>query len=682
MTVDTRNQSYTRHRVRSWLLTGLAMGAATLVNLLPVHAQSMDYGSLEQLFGEPVTTSATGSPQRATEVPVYMIIVTADEIRRSGARDIPGVLRHVAGVDVMQWANDATDISIRGYNQAFASRTLVLIDGRQVYADYYGSIPWSALPVELSAIRQIEIVKGPNAALFGFNAVGGVINIITYNPRYDDVNTASARTGTQGLGEVSGVATFKLGTAGALRLSGGLRSDDEFSTPIPLAMAGPPRTANGRAAFDADAVVALADNVELGIEASHTHVKQNEVYPGYTWQDSYYETNSLKGQLTADTVAGLLKFTAYTNWIAWRGISDLRIGLLTAHNQVTVVQAEDIFSFGPDHTLRAAVEYRHNSVGTGPIQGGTISYDVISASGMWSWRISPVLSLTNALRVDHLSLDRSGSVPAGYPFTNADWDRSMTQFSFNSGVVWTATPADTVRLIVSRGVQLPSLVQSGALLINLPYMQVTGDPRLKPTAVTNYELAWDRDLPTFDAHLQISVFHQQTDELISIVGNFIATPTRFYATSANIGSSSANGVELSAKGALDDAWRWSVSYRAEFVEDDFLPFAVGGVDVADYEHTTPKHLIKGNLGWARGGWEVDTYLNYQSATFGLRNTAGIATGLVPVGAYVSLDARVAYRLTDWATLAVSGQNLLQSPQQQTSGPAVERRVFATLSANF
>jgi len=68
----------------------------------PLRAQSMDYGSLEQLFGEPVTTSATGSPQRVTEVPANMTIITADEIRRSGARDIPGVLRHVAGVDVMQ----------------------------------------------------------------------------------------------------------------------------------------------------------------------------------------------------------------------------------------------------------------------------------------------------------------------------------------------------------------------------------------------------------------------------------------------------------------------------------------------------------------------------------------------------------------------------------------------------
>jgi hypothetical protein len=55
---------------------------------------------------------------------------------------------------------------------------------------------------------------------------------------------------------------------------------------------------------------------------------------------------------------------------------------------------------------------------------------------------------------------------------------------------------------------------------------------------------------------------------------------------------------------------------------------------------------------------------------------------VPVQAYVSADARIGYRLTEWATFAISGQNLLVSPQQQTSGPKVERRIFGTLSIEY
>ena len=174
----------------------------------------MDLGALESLFGEPVTTSVTGSPQRASEVPASMTIITADEIRRSGARDIPGVLRHVPGINVLQWTNDQADVGARGYNQAYSSRLLVLVDGRQVYADSYAFTPWSTLPVELADIRQIEVVMGPNGALFGFNAVGGVINIVTYDPHYDDVNTASVTGGTQNLLQGSAVATFKLDRRG------------------------------------------------------------------------------------------------------------------------------------------------------------------------------------------------------------------------------------------------------------------------------------------------------------------------------------------------------------------------------------------------------------------------------------------------------------------------------------
>jgi outer membrane receptor for ferrienterochelin and colicins len=187
--------------------------AVLLMMLLspPLHSQSMDYGALEQLFKEPVTTSVDGSPERVSDVPATMEIITAEEIRRSGAKDIPGVLRHVGGVDTLEWGNDNTDVSIRGYDQALAERLLVLVDGRQVYADHYGYTPWSTVPVELSQIRQIEVIKGPSSALFGFNAVGGVINIITYNPLYDDVNTAQFSAGTQDMTAAAMAATHKMG---------------------------------------------------------------------------------------------------------------------------------------------------------------------------------------------------------------------------------------------------------------------------------------------------------------------------------------------------------------------------------------------------------------------------------------------------------------------------------------
>ena len=110
-----------------------------------------------------------------------MDIISADEIRRSGATDLPTILSRVAGVDIQAWSAGHADVGVRGYNQARSARLLVLVNGRQAYLDHYGYTAWSTLPVRLEEIRQIEVVKGPNSALFGFNAVAGVVNIITVN---------------------------------------------------------------------------------------------------------------------------------------------------------------------------------------------------------------------------------------------------------------------------------------------------------------------------------------------------------------------------------------------------------------------------------------------------------------------------------------------------------------------
>ncbi len=160
-------------------------------------------------FTGPVTTSVDGTPQRVVDTPMTMEIITADQIRRSGAKDIPGVLRHVGGVDTLEWGNDDVDVSVRGYNEAYAPRLLVLVDGREVEADDFGETLWNALPVELGMIQQIEVIKGPASALYGFRAVRGVINIITKNPLQAEENTASSLGGTQTYGEGSLVASHR-----------------------------------------------------------------------------------------------------------------------------------------------------------------------------------------------------------------------------------------------------------------------------------------------------------------------------------------------------------------------------------------------------------------------------------------------------------------------------------------
>ncbi len=651
------------------------------------RAQSIDYGALEALFGEPVTTSVTGSPQRASDVPASMTIITADDIRRSGARDIPGVLRHLPGVDVLQWTNDQADVAVRGYNQSYSPRLLVLVDGRQVYADDYGYTPWSALPVELADIRQIEIVLGPNSALFGFNAVAGVINIITYDPLYDDVNSASITGGTQGLVQGSGIATFRFGNTAGLRVSVGGDQDDDFSTPQRALDIGT-RRGNDRKSIDAEGHAQLADDIDAGLEVSHTEANAPEMTPLYTTFYTQYRTNSLKGTVTADTGIGILQATAYGNWFKVRSTApDPFASAFQLSNSVYVAKLRDIFKIGSDHTFRLSAEYRYNELGTVPLRGGNVHYAVLSGGAMWSWAIEPDLNLTNAFRVDALSLGRSGLIPSGFGLTNADWNnRSMTEVSFNSGLVWQIDRGDTLIFTAARGVQLPNLLDLGGLLIATPFGYVGGNPTLKSSIVMNYGLDWSHDLPAWAAQLHVRAFHETTRDLLANSGpiQFPPPPSGLIETSANIGRSEATGAEISLTGTFSGDWRWGLSYTPETITDHINPGFPLLVTLVDFQHTHPMHVVNANLGWAKGPWEIDGYLRYELLFDGIQGASAAqpAGTLVRIPDYVSVDARIAYRVTDNLTLALSGQNLLELPQRQTSAAMVERRILMTASVGL
>jgi outer membrane receptor for ferrienterochelin and colicins len=648
-----------------------------------VTAQSVDYGALEQLFAEPVTTSATGSPQRASDVPASMEIITAEDIRRSGALDIPGVLRHIADIDMLQWGTDNTDVSVRGYNQAYSQRLLVLINGRQVYADYYSFTPWSTLPVELGSIRQIEVVKGPSSALFGLNAVGGVINIITYNPLYDDKNAAAVAAGTQNLTQESVIATFKLDDRAAARISAGNRSDSDFSTAVPATMGSRAGLNNNRTAIDFDGVIRATDTAQLRIEASHVNAGQFEVDPGNSAEFSTFTANSVRAQVLADTHLGLLEASAYANQIAQRPLPAVLGAPLDFDNRLDVFKVQDVFKIGSNNALRAGIEYRSDAVDTSSFTGATISNDVLSASGMWDWSVSHAVSITSAARIDRLMLGRSGSVPTGYPFTNNDWNKVSDETGYNLGVVWQLDSLDVVRAMVGSGVLIPNLVELGALVVQSPYLNLTGVPSLNPTDVKNYELDWDRPISQLHAQFRGSVFYQETANIFDVSGGYIVTSGAPYSRPTNIGTSNAHGFTIGLKGTVSDSWRWGVNYRFEEIDDGFLPFAQNGTAFVDYEHTAPKHLINANVGWATNNWEIDGYARYQSAREGLLPVAsGNGTALVPLSAYVTIDGRVAYQLNKGWTFAVSGQNVTHAQQRQTAGPGVERQIIGSVTFNF
>ncbi|KQZ02877.1 hypothetical protein ASD21_21425 [Caulobacter sp. Root1455] len=661
-----------------------ALSLAALASTGAAHAQSIDYGAMQQLFNEPVTTSATGSPQRSTEVPVAMEIISADDIKRSGAVDLPTILSRVAGLDVLNWGAGASDVSVRGYDQAMSPRLLVLINGRQVYLDHYGYTAWATLPVQLSEIRQIEVVKGPNSALFGFNAVGGVINIITQNPKFDDTGSVSLTGGTNGYGELSVVKSVKLGERFFARLSAGAAQMDEYKTNA--AVASNLLTDPARVSVNLDTIAQLTEKTELRVEGSWSNVQVSEVVSNIDYSPSKYVTTSVKATLASDTRLGLLQASAYeTNLTAKQVVVGQSARF---ENKLDVLSVQDLFKIGANHTFRIGGEYRKNQVNTAPLVGGKLSYEVASISGMWNWAISEKLAVTAAGRYDDLSLSREGTFPAGYPaVTNAYWDRSIKKASYNLGVVYRPTQADTFKATAARGVQVPTLVDLGAVQLRVaagPYtIGVIGNPTLEPSIVTNYEVGYERALPGLDAKAGVSVFTQKTED---VKGQPTSAQIDVMPTAPgvlpllsyrNVGDSEMWGVELTASGKISGGYHWSGNWAFTDVDDQPTAGFSPTIRLTNFSATTPEVRANVSFGWSNAEWSADAFAHYTGDFKGY--TSDQTPVLADIEGYVTLGGRVARTFDHGLTLAVSGQNLTEGRQRQTTGLEVERRAFVTLS---
>jgi iron complex outermembrane receptor protein len=134
--------------------------------------------SLEELLNVEVI-SVSKRPQPVKVIPAAIHVISAEDIQQSGASTIPEALRLAPGVEVLAISHNKWSVSIRGGAREYANKIQVLVDGRSVYLPTFSGVVWEALDVPLESIQRIEVIRGPGAAIWGSNAVSGVINIIT-----------------------------------------------------------------------------------------------------------------------------------------------------------------------------------------------------------------------------------------------------------------------------------------------------------------------------------------------------------------------------------------------------------------------------------------------------------------------------------------------------------------------
>ena len=136
--------------------------------------------SLQELLNLSVVSGASGFEQRSTQAPAAVSVVTREEWQAMGARSVTDVINYISGAHVSEDTVGlaAKKISLRGVSGASAQQVKILLDGRSLnYIADGGLMPGHRIP--LSGLKRIEVIKGPGSAIYGADAFGGVVNLVS-----------------------------------------------------------------------------------------------------------------------------------------------------------------------------------------------------------------------------------------------------------------------------------------------------------------------------------------------------------------------------------------------------------------------------------------------------------------------------------------------------------------------
>jgi iron complex outermembrane receptor protein len=657
-----------------------------LGSVLPTaaFAQAVDYATLQDTIGEPVTTSVTGRPQRASETPASIEIITRDQIAHSPALDVPGLLKTYAGVDVNRWTAGQTDVSVRGGVQTYNPRLLVLVNGRQVYLDHYGMTDWNLLGVQLEEIQQIELVRGPATALFGFNAASAVVNIITTDALGKRAFDVAGEVGTHGHQRLSAVAIVPLGEDAGLRVSGGHQRDDERAFPDYLAQ---PATRNSVKRDEiAGTLEATPDaKTRVTLNGGYSRNDQLELLPTQVATMQRFEAVTAGARVDRDTLWGSLTGRVYANWlnadygVGQNGGVNLDPGDLK--NRIVVAQGSSLVRLGLNSVLRIGVEYRNNRLDGMSLFSPRIDYTVWSANGMLDLHPSDRVALTFAGRIDRLALRQDGAPLLPSADVPSAFDRDFVRPSFNAAALFQVGTAGQFRINGGLGYQIPSLIDFGIRLPlifpGLPLVLLAGSPQLDPVSIWSAEAGYSQPL-SGTVKADITLFYNRTANAIASPGgmpNFSPSTIgglTYVTRLAADGDFRTFGVELSVDGVIGQHITWRGNYTLTDTDQALQP-----VETLAFSPraTTPRNIVNVELGYNRGPWFATAVVRYTSGTWQFGISPLGAIGLFPVKSAIAWDQKIGVTFGK-ATFSVIGENLTAAGGASGSLIPADRRVLA------
>ena len=492
-------------------------------------------------FKEQVVVSASRAEEQLIDAAATVSIVTAETIQRAPSAGIGDLLRTVPGVNVAQLSARDVNITTRGASSALATSQLALFDGRPIYLDFFGMVMWDLVPANPDDISRIEVIRGPASAVWGANALSGVVNVVTKSPR-ESAPSRPRTTVTLSAGTFDRHVEGRDQDAGALfaatathsrsvndrwsyRVSAGYSAQDALARPAGSLPSGTPYPPYANADTRQPKFSARADYepggggrfvVEGGVGGT-AGIIQTGIGP------ADIERGSRLGYVAGRYEKSGRRIAAFANLLRGDARTLLSVGIdrqpipLTFDTTTIDVEASDVRAIGTRHGLTYGGNFRHNAFavslapnGEDRSEGGGYIQDEIRLSRYFRWIVGG-------------RLDKFSSI-----------DNAV--FSPRTILLVKPAPTQTLRLSVNRAFRSPSLVNNSLDItvvtpVVLPVVGLfafptaaVGDPDLKQETLTAYEVGYSGVMAR-RALVTAAVYWNHTDDAIRF------TPVRAYSSS-------------------------------------------------------------------------------------------------------------------------------------------------------
>lgn len=665
-----------RARAATLLLTLAALTGAAL-------AQQPDLTqlSLEDLMDTKVT-SVSKKEQSLSKAAAAIFVITQEDIRRSGATNIPGLLRMVPGLDVAQINANSWAVSARGFNHQFSDKLLVLIDGRSVYTPLFGGVYWDTQDVPLEDIERIEVIRGPGATVWGANAVNGVINIITKTAAETQGGLLVAGGGTEE--RALGTAQYggKLGRAVSYRIFTKYQNHGQF--PDLTGQDGEDGWHLLHGGFRADGALSQKDSLTV----------QGDLYGG-SEEAEFGHIVSIAPPVNENigggaTLSGGNILSRWNHVFSSRSDTTLqfyfdrygRDGPESREDRNTFdLDFQHHLALGSRNDLIWGADYRHSA----DVTLGTIDQAWLPASRTVHL-FSTFVQDEIALKPERVYLTLGTKVENNY-FSGWDLDPSAR-------VAWTPSKRHTFWAAISRADRSPSRRNEDADINVAVFPGPGGEPaelRLlgnkdeKSEHVLAYEAGY-RAQPVNSVSIDIAAFINRYSDLATteqgspfLVTNPAPSHLVIPLVWGNKMFGTTQGVEVSAHWKVNHRWTLSPGYTLLLMHLHTDPTSQDTTTLADTEGSSPRHQaqLRFHLNLPRRFvWDASAYF-----------VERLPAQAVP--SYTRIDAQLSRQLGEGLEFSLVGQNLLRDHHLESNDnltsvnpTEVKRSAYAKIEWRF